>query len=119
MVTALQQQRDEIGAERELAGTHLVEHAFQVVGEADDAVQPEQPGGALDGVRGAEQGVDALVIVTLGLGLQLHQPPFHALQQFLRLDDEGLQRLPHLLFEVHACSCGLAAWPNSTTGSPK
>jgi hypothetical protein len=96
VVVAGQQQLDQRFVQRHGAVAHLVEHTFDDVCERDHAVQAEQAGRTLDGVRGTEDGVDALG--RLGFVGHAQQRGFHVFQQFATFDDEGLQGF----VEVHA-----------------
>ena len=71
-----------------LAGTDLVHHRFEDVGETDQVFQPEGPCAALHRVDGAEDGIDRLVIRLA----QLHgqQALFGVGQEFIALLEERL-----------------------------
>jgi len=89
VVATGQQQFDQGFAQHHGALAHLIEHALDHMGEGHHAVEPEQAGRALDGVRGAEDRVDALHRVAL-IG-HPQQGGLHLLQQFAAFDQEGLQ----------------------------
>lgn len=95
VVAAGQQQHHQRVADLDPAGAHLVEHAFDHVGELDDRVQAEQPGRTLDGVGGAKDRVHQLVFL-LGL-FKPEQGLFHLAQQLPTLGNEGLE----CLVDVH------------------
>jgi hypothetical protein len=96
MVANSKQQRDQVAVDRYFTAAHLVEHVLRDVGKGNNRVEPEQPGRPLDGVRCAKYGTDSFLVVRLGF--QVEQRLLHCLQEFARLNEEGLQRLVH----VHA-----------------
>jgi hypothetical protein len=63
VVAARQQQHDHLVVEHHAAVAHLVQQALHHVGKGDDVVKAEQARRALDGVRGAEDGVDRFALV--------------------------------------------------------
>ena len=95
VVVAVQHEADQAAGELQGVAAGPVQDALHDVREAHDMVQPEQAGGALDGVHRPEHGVDRFSGV--GVVLQGEQGLLHGGQQFPGFDDVGLFRL----VEVH------------------
>jgi hypothetical protein len=91
VVAATQQQHHQAFVHGQAAIAHVVEHTFHHMGEGHHRFQVKQAGRALDGVGGAEDGVDQVVLV-FGL-LHGQQGGFHVLQQFAAFGNEGVQGL--------------------------
>ncbi len=89
VVADLEQQGHQFGIDAQFAVADPVQDAFGHVGEGNDMVQPEQAGGAFDGVRRPEDGVDGVRV--FGALFDGEQGGFHLFEQFPSFDDEGLQ----------------------------
>ena len=84
MVAALEQGRDHVAADLDLAVAQTVEHVLQDMGELLHGVEFDDAGAALDGVRGAEHGIDGLgIAVAL---FEPHQPGLHGFELFPGFD---------------------------------
>ncbi|MCY1360162.1 hypothetical protein D9M69_467750 [compost metagenome] len=70
VVAAVEQQRQHGGLQVPFAIAHLVQQALHHMGEADQQLQAEQAGRALDGMGRAEDGVDPVGAEPAGLDLQ-------------------------------------------------
>jgi HlyD family secretion protein len=98
VVAAGQQQHHQLVGNAELASAHLVQHAFNHMGEGDDVVQAEQARGAFDGVGSAKNRVHHFVFF-FGI-FDCEQGVFHVPQQLTALHDEGLQ----CIIKIHGYS---------------
>src|SRR5580700_9462645 len=91
VILRAQQQRHELRRQLEAAEPYLVERGLEHVHEGDDRLQAEESGGALDGVRAAEDEVDGLGGGAAARALE--ETRLHFAQQLLALGDEGRERI--------------------------
>jgi hypothetical protein len=98
-VVATQQQcGNHFTADRDLAVAQAVEHVFQDVGEAFHGMDFDHPGAALDGMRGAEHGIDGFGVVIAFF--ELHQAAFHGFELLAGLDRKHAENFVHCLLPV-------------------
>ena len=95
VVATGEQQRDQVTRQLHLAAPDRVEDRLDHMGERHHMVQVEETGRPLDGVGGAEDGVDGLGEISGRLDLE--QAALHVLEHLAALDDEGLNEV----VEVH------------------
>ena len=113
VVVAGQQQHHQLVGQRQLARAHLVQHAFDHMGESHHMVQAKQAAGAFDGVRRAKDGVDQLGFVFCVFHRQ--KRGFHVFEQLAGFFQEHLQCVVH--FTVgHVSSLRFWCWRPSPDG---
>ena len=99
MVAAFEQQGRQAAVGGHVAVAQDVEQVFDVVREGFDEAAFDDAGAALDGVRGAEDGVDVVVVV--GRLFQAQQAGFHFGELLAAFLDEDAGDFVHI-----SLSCG-------------
>jgi hypothetical protein len=87
-ILGVERDGDEFGARLGLALAHAVEGAFEFVREGRDFLEAEHGARALDGVQGAEGGVDEVAVA--GRGFEIERGLFEFLEEFGGLLAEDL-----------------------------